>query len=159
MISEISSLQTSSIYDYLQSISNNKSASETKNVVDSTEQDTLTISNEAYAYMSKPPALDFESMSDEEFSDWLTHMQQETGAIPGTEDTQSVSELTSEELQELKELLAQQQEERMQEQEELMLTRKEDNQQRYNMADLKMQNAISSYEASMLYGGASFTTV
>ncbi len=75
--------------------------------------DTVSISEEARNYMNGPPPLDFENMSDDEFTTWLTNMQNETGAIPGAERYSSVGELTADELAALRQTLTAAQQERM----------------------------------------------
>lgn len=70
-------------------------------------QDTVSISAEARAYSKMPPPkdMDFSNMSDEDLSGFLQKMQEKTGSIPGVEEGTDVSELTSEQLQDIREQL------------------------------------------------------
>lgn len=76
----------------------------------SSETDTASISEEGMALSKSPPPkppqkIDFENMTDEDLTSFLEKMQSETGSIPGVEEGTSVSELTSEQLQEIREQL------------------------------------------------------
>lgn len=71
--------------------------------------DTVTISAEGMALSKMPPPpqkLDFTNMSDNDLISHLEKIQEMTGSIPGVEDGTSASELTSEQLQSIRELLA-----------------------------------------------------
>lgn len=72
------------------------------------EEDSASFSTEGLA-LSKmpppPPETDFSNMSDEELTSFLQQMQEKTGSIPGVEEGTSVSDLTSEQLQSIRELL------------------------------------------------------
>lgn len=72
----------------------------------SEQKDDISISAEGLAFSKMPPEKpDFANMSDEDLTTFLTKMQEKTGSIPGVEDGTSVSDLSSEQLQSIRNTL------------------------------------------------------
>lgn len=106
-ISNVTSL--SELYNLLQINNSNNQQSYSPELLHTTEnKDSVSISAEGMAYSKMPPppeSIDFESMSDDELMSYLEEMQNVTGNIPGMEAGTSVSELSDEALESIRELL------------------------------------------------------
>ena len=90
-----------------QSTNNTQSLTKVSQSVDN-RMDSVSISPEGLTLskMTPPPQnLDFENMSDEDLTDFLEKMQQYTGHLPGVEEGTVVSDLTSEQLQDIRDVL------------------------------------------------------
>lgn len=110
---EISSLLQNNYISSLGSSTSTRSSQKTQTSEDllkdlGSKQDTVSISAEARAYSKMPPPkdMDFSNMSDEDLSGFLQKMQEKTGKIPGMDEGTDVSELTSEQLQDIREQMA-----------------------------------------------------
>lgn len=112
---EITSLlQNSGMYN-ISSVNGSKNTQSTQ-TTQNTQSDTLkmlfsgedgvTFSKEGMERSKMPPQkIDFSSMSDEDLTNFITKMQEKTGSIPGVEDGTAASDLTSEQLQSIREQL------------------------------------------------------
>lgn len=75
----------------------------------SEQQDSVSFSAEGMSRSQMPPPpqkVDFSEMSDEDLVSLLQTMQEKTGSIPGVEEGTDVSELTSEQLQGIRDTLS-----------------------------------------------------
>lgn len=70
-------------------------------------QDSISFSSEGMARSKMPPPekIDFSEMSDEDLVNFLQQIQERTGSIPGVDEGTSVSDLTTEQLQGIREQL------------------------------------------------------